>query len=245
MNSEIGGRAAANVLNAPFNKANYAALFNIIKLCPTPLEVLYRYLTSKGSYPYVLEVRTPIGILPLNLFHAHDLRTVNEVFFRHDYAAPADIKCVIDLGSNIGISAAYFLTRNTKVKCYLFEPLPANVEKLKLNLSRFEGRFELSQSAVSNHAGRVTFHTEPTGRYGTLLQPLEGAIDVDCQHINQVLEQVLAKQDVIDILKIDIEGLEESVIAAIDPQYLNKIKLLVYELPDKVVRKKPSASNAS
>jgi len=44
-----------------------------------------------------------------------------EIFCRLDYLAKTDIKVVVDIGSNIGISALYFLSRNKQAKCYLFE----------------------------------------------------------------------------------------------------------------------------
>ncbi len=45
--------------------------------------------------------------------------------------APRDISVVVDFGSNIGISALYFLTRNQDIKVYLFEPVPQNILRLK------------------------------------------------------------------------------------------------------------------
>ena len=38
-------------------------------------------------------------------------------------------RAVIDLGSNIGISALYFLTRNADCRVWLYEPVPRNVER--------------------------------------------------------------------------------------------------------------------
>ena len=44
----------------------------------------------------------------------------------------------VDFGSNIGISALYFLTRNPSVQVYLFEPVPSNIERLRENLKGYE-----------------------------------------------------------------------------------------------------------
>ncbi len=38
--------------------------------------------------------------------------TLVECFGKLDYLADEDISCVVDFGSNIGVSAGYFLTRN-------------------------------------------------------------------------------------------------------------------------------------
>jgi len=52
--------------------------------------------------------------------------TVNEIFCREDYYCNGSVNVVVDLGSNIGLSALYFLSRNDKAKVYLFEPDPKN-----------------------------------------------------------------------------------------------------------------------
>lgn len=40
------------------------------------------------------------------------MMTFNEIFLRMDYFLPEDARTVLDLGSNKGISALYFLTRH-------------------------------------------------------------------------------------------------------------------------------------
>ena len=73
-----------------------------------------------------VSVNTPVGMYDMTLYSCHDILTVNEIFCRNDYPASQDLRVVVDIGSNIGISAAYFLTRNNQVRCYLFEPDPKN-----------------------------------------------------------------------------------------------------------------------
>jgi FkbM family methyltransferase len=214
----------------------------LVKLCPNWPDVLFRYVTSAGGYPYVINIKTPIGLLSLQLHDAHDLRTVNEIFFRNDYPAPCNIGVVIDIGSNIGISGAYFMTRNKDCKCYLYEPLPSNIAKLKKNLEAFEGRFVLNECAVSTVSGMRPFYTEPTGRYGTLVKPLNGCIRVMVRNINGILAEVLSENPLIDLIKIDIEGLEEEVVNAIDKGFLYRIRLIVCEIADQVRVFEPAQS---
>ena len=68
--------------------------------------------------------------------------TVNEVFCRRDYPVPPGARSVVDIGSNIGLSALFFLTRDESCRCWLYEPVPANVERLRANLRAFADRFE-------------------------------------------------------------------------------------------------------
>lgn len=64
---------------------------------------------------------------------------------------------IIDVGSNIGVSALYVLTRNAESRCYLFEPDPQNIPRLHHNLGAFESRCTVSYDAVAERSGVVEF----------------------------------------------------------------------------------------
>ena len=130
----LGNRRLNQVLKAFVGWQHYIALVNMYRHYPEPRDNVLRYLTGSGHYPYSIKVKTPAGMNRPTLYSHHDLLTVNEIFCRLDYFASDDIKTIVDLGSNIGISALYFLTRNTASQCYLYEPDPRNVEKLRKNL---------------------------------------------------------------------------------------------------------------
>ena len=188
-----------------------------------------KYLFGHGTYPCQIKVKTPIGIIFITAFNSHDLLTINEIFFRKDYLVRQDIEVVADIGSNIGISALYFLTQNPRVKCYLFEPNPSNVEKLKQNLKGFEDRYVLQTYAVSDVSGTFDFGIESTGRYGSLEQHLGQTIKVDCKDINSVLQLIINREKKIDLLKIDTEGSEIKTLRAINEEYLKDIKMICSE----------------
>lgn len=156
--------------------------------------------------------------------------TVNEIFCRHDYPAdPGDVVCV-DFGSNIGISAAWFLSRSPLCRAYLFEPYPPNVTHLKENLVRFEGRYSLQPVAVGLLDGEVEFGFEQTGRYGGIGLIHHGqTMRVPCVDSNRVLEDVLSRHAEIDILKIDIEALEREVVERIPAAFARRIRKIYVE----------------
>ena len=156
--------------------------------------------------------------------------TVVECFGKLDYPAKKDISCVVDFGSNIGISALYFLTRNTQLKVYLFEPLSQNIEKLKRNLNGFENRYELDPVAVGLKNGTSSFGCEPTGRYGGLnKREMRNQVEVQVKNANEVVQDILNKKGTIDILKIDVEGLEEDIINNLESHLLKKIDRIFAE----------------
>ena len=196
---------------------------------PAFADVLKRYLFGGGDYPYACRVRTPMGIVaPLTYTH-HDIFTVQEVFGREDYRAGRDLRVAVDIGSNIGISALYFLTRNGEARCYLYEPVPRNVERLRSNLTAYEDRYDLQDIAVAADGGTVAFTVEPFGRYGGIGVIGDQHIDVTCRAIAEVLDEVLAHEDRIDLLKIDTEGAEAATVGAIRPDQLRHIDTICFE----------------
>lgn len=193
-------------------------------------DTLARYLSGKGEYPATVPIRTPAGLIRPKLYSYYDLLTLNEIFFREDYSAKRSDRVIVDIGSNIGISALYFLTQSPTSHCYLFEPDPRNVERLKENLGGFTERVTLSDSAVADQTGIVRFGLDVTsGRYGGINVDFGNFTTVQCLHINQVLSNVLTERPHIDILKIDTEGAEIPTVAAIDEMYLPKIRKIYIE----------------
>ncbi len=162
----LGGRRPSLVVREAFRRRNYLALWRMARVFPDTRDAAGRYLLGRGSYPARCRVRTPAGEVAPMLHSSHDMFTVNEVFCREDYAAGPGLRTVVDIGSNIGISALYFLTRDTACRCFLYEPVPRNVERLRKNLAGFEDRFELTEAAVAATAGKAGFGVENTGRYG-------------------------------------------------------------------------------
>jgi FkbM family methyltransferase len=225
----LGDRSLSFVLRQTLELDNYRAVYRQRRVIAAPPDFLARYLLGHGEYPIRCEMRTPTGPVAATAYSQHDVITVNEIFCRLDYELPAGATRVIDIGSNIGISALYFLTRAPEVFCHLFEPDPRNLERLRANLAPFEGRFAVTAAAVADRSGRARFGREPSGRYGGLDLQLAGEIEVDCLHINDVLRDALADGGEIDLLKIDTEGMENRTVQAIDRDLLERIHVICFE----------------
>jgi FkbM family methyltransferase len=188
-----------------------------------------RYFFDRGVYPYDIQVSTSAGKLQVQLYIYHDILTVDEIFCRNDCPFDFDLRVVVDLGSNIGTSALYFMSHNSKSRCYLFEPDPKNIKKLHQQLASFKGRYDLGECAVSNSYGVVPFGVEDTGRYGGMGFDTGKSITVACRDINCVLEDAIEKEGFINILKIDTEGVEIATVKAINHQYLSHISHIYIE----------------
>jgi FkbM family methyltransferase len=225
----FGNRPLGTVAKAPFQINHYRALKNSFLVYQHPLDGLLRYFFAAGRYPVALPIRTPLGMVRPMLYSHHDMLTVSEIFCREDYRCGKDVRTVVDFGSNIGLSALYFLTRNRRSFAYLFEPLPRNGEKLHENLRAFEGRYEFHPVAVALSDGEAEFGFEETGRYGGVGLKREGVMRVPCREVGRVLCAILEERREIDVLKIDIESLEEEILAAIPRNLLSRIKQIFVE----------------
>lgn len=221
----LGNRSWYLIKRNALRRENYAALWRMRRVCLEPHEVAWRYLSGRGTYPYRCGVRTPLGVVSPVVYSHDDLITVSEVFCRLDYQARPDIRVVVDLGSNIGISALYFLTLNPEVYCHLYEPVPQNVERLRENLAGYEDRYELHEQAVWDRDGVVEFGVEPTGRYGGIALRRSRTIDVKAVDVNRVLEPIPA----VDVLKVDTEGAELATVRAIRDDLLDRIGVIYLE----------------
>ena len=185
-------RKVGRVLKAPFQRAHYRALGNMFHTVHTPVSALLRYVLATGSYPWTITVRTPLGDRPIVLLSRHDLVTVVESFCRLDYGT-GDARIVVDLGTNIGVSALFFMTRRPDVHVYCYEPDSRNIPRLRATLAGLEDRYELTAAAVAVVGGRARFSQEPSGRYGSLIKLANesSSTEVDCIAIKDVLEGIL------------------------------------------------------
>lgn len=228
----LGGRPLGFVLRNATETRNYAALGNMVRRFPQPRDAAMRYLTGRGDYPVQMPVRTPRGTLRPTLWSPDDMITLNEMFCREDYRVRRPPPMVVDIGSNIGLSALYFLSRGHGVRCHLYEPVPRNVERLRQNLAGLEDAYEVEQTAVGDFAGEATFGLEDTGRYGGLGVDLPDTTTVPVVHIDTVLERALAVAATISVLKLDVEGHEDKLLAAARPDLLARVQTIYAEAFD-------------
>jgi FkbM family methyltransferase len=225
----LGDRPLGFIAREAVRPSNWVALARMPRRYRHPVDGARRYFTPGGTYPHRFEVRTPLGTVAPNLHSQHDMITVNEIFCREDYLVGDEAEVVVDVGSNIGISALYFLTRSERARVRLFEPVPRNAERLRENLAGFEGRWRLEQSAVADRDGEETFAIEPSGRYGGLGSRHAESITVPVRHIDGVLREVLEEEGRIDVLKLDTEGVEARTLAAASPELLARVGLILAE----------------
>ncbi len=221
-------RELTRVLGGIFKPQHYASLLRSHVYVDWKESFLKRYVLQRGTYPYVCRVRTPMGIVSLELHCPEDAFTVQEVFGLDCYRANHE-RVIVDFGANIGISAAYFLSRHPEARVHCFEPLHSNAAKLRHNLSPFAGRFTLAEVAVADFDGELSFLVEPTGRYSGIDNTRGEEQRVPCVNANRVLQEIIRTHGRIDLLKVDVEGAEAMFMPKLTPQILEKIGLIYLE----------------
>ncbi len=223
---KIGRRRLKGFGRRLLDASNYRAIPRFFRVHHHPLRVLFQDVFSLGAYPRATTIRTPVGQVGVQLFSPADLSTLNLVFCREDYCAPENTRVVVDVGSNIGLSSLFWLTRNDQSYVYCYEPSPVSYERLLANLQAFQGRFEARRTAVSDFNGSATLGIEDSGVNSSL--ELKSTTSVPCQvvHINEVLGPVIQRHGQIDVFKIDSEGHELRTLQAIEPEHWRHIRCI-------------------
>lgn len=157
------------------------------------------------------------------------------VFVYREYlrmGEPKNPGLIIDCGSNVGYSCAYFLTRFPKSYVIAVEPDVGNFDLLRANLAPYGDRCRLVNSAVwSKPAGLVfeesTLKESEQGR--RVRETREGEKPaMIATDIGQLLRE--SGFDRISILKIDIEGSEVEVFSSNCSEWISRVDHLLIEL---------------
>lgn len=223
-------RDLKRLLAAPLQRRHWRGAFRGLTVYSQPAEAFRRYVTNTGEYPWSPVLKTPLGPVRPTLTSYHDLLTVHEIFCRQDYGRAQDASVVVDIGANVGLATLFFLTRRADAHVYCFEPDPANIARLRGTLAGLEGRYELDERAVTpDQREQVSF--VPRGRYGHIAgDDHPDAVLLAAVGILEALGNILSHEPEIDLIKIDTEGSESTLLAAIqDSPFQERVRTIVYE----------------
>jgi FkbM family methyltransferase len=152
-----------------------------------------------------------------------DFWTFNEVLVDGLYAgilAAAPIRTVIDLGANIGFASLYLRAHAPEARILAVEPDAANVALLEHNLpdaTILQGAFWYVDGPVPFEAATPT-----TGAVA------ESATSVTVPGYTMASIVDRSGFDIVDVLKVDIEGAERHLFAG-DNSWLDRVRGLVLE----------------
>lgn len=225
--AKIGKRNIFEILKQIISSNILNIIKNFFLIHENPIRAMLNEFFSIGNYPKTLKLMNKYNI---KLYSFHDFSTFNLIFCREDYYKPKNIKIVIDIGSNIGISPLYWFINNPRCKIYSFEPSSKNYKRQKLNIKNFQKNVFLKKVGVSDTNKIIKLYISKSGvNDSTKKIPNAKYEIIKLININDLLKKIILKSKRVDVLKIDVEGLEEKILKSIRKSYFSKIKVINIE----------------
>lgn len=198
-----------------YNRFNWVAAFRACWVFSDPLPVFIGLLRQRP--PMTVRIRTPIGQIKLKLRNFESLKTLFSIFCRQDYLVSGKTPSLfLDIGANIGLASAYFLSRNVDNIVHCFEPDLANLAYLRENLAAFGGRATISDHAIHVTSGAIVLYRSPDGKHSSL-HHTERAL-IPQQTITHKFADILAEIALVGLpttIKLDVEGTEGDLVQSV------------------------------
>lgn len=158
-----------------------------------------------------------------------DFIHLGSLFVRREYLTGSKPARILDLGGNIGAAAIYFHCCYPDAEIVSVEPLPANVEMLKMNWEANGIKGRILQAAVAHEAGEAQFYVGDVDCSSLIARPgiEKQSITVKLVTIPDIMQQM--GWDEIDLMKIDIEGGEVPLFRA-SAGWAPKVAVMIGEL---------------
>lgn len=146
---------------------------------------------------------------------------------------------ILDCGANIGLASLFFRRAYPAARITAFEADPALFAILDANLkTNGAGAVETRHAALWTSTGTLTFQCE--GSDSGMISTLPGAVEGRAMTVPSLRLRDVLDEGPVDLLKLDIEGAEDVVLADCEP-VLRNVKALVMDLHefDPAVRQAP------
>lgn len=222
------------------------AIFKTVR----PIVHLMRRMANPGIPPDLMISKAAYRGRKFSFLHRRwnttDLLAIDQCFKQQQYDIPAGVHgtqmenfyqeiissgrqpLIIDCGSNIGASVAWFSARYPQAHIVAIEPAPDNFNLLRSNSSGLD--VDLRQAGISDQDGQAYLRwIGNTMGYRTNSDHV--GIEIDMISIPTLLAAKPESRYSPFILKIDIEGAEKTLFKG-DASAFNRFPLIVLELHD-------------
>lgn len=188
----------------------------------------------KISRPLCRKVRPRFLSHPVNLRAcSSDFFVFRQIMIENEYLplASQKVTTLIDLGANIGLSSAWFLSHFPNSKSFAVEADSSNYGACVENLAPYGDRARVLLGAAWSTRGPLALHRWSSG-IDTTVEPIgpdnEPQESVQGYDIATLIEMSGFEQ--VDILKIDIEEAEAAVFSADISSWAGRVRNLCIEL---------------
>jgi len=168
-----------------------------------------------------------------------DFDIVHEVLIEHSYGFGFENEdyIVIDIGMNVAIASLYFAKQSHVKKVYGFEAFPDTYEQaaanIALNQPGIGDKIEAVNFALSDENGRklVAVSAEETGWRNIFSKDKNRRqMEIVCRDAGEVVSGILNQHKEKIVLKVDTEGAEFPIFAALDRAgWFGKIDVIMME----------------
>lgn len=189
------------------------------------------------------EIRPKCSEYPvsLRLRGASDIFVFEQIFLSEQYSCVRDlkdVKTILDLGANTGLSGAYFLSCFPQARLFAVEPDPEIAALCRTNLAPFGGRAAVFTGAVwsRNTTLRLAKGEFRDGREWATQVVEDGVPDkggaprVQAWTVPELLQ--MCRIENLDLMKVDIERAELEVFDETARQWLPQVRNICIELHD-------------
>ena len=173
-------------------------------------------------------------MIPENLTlrpNTKDKESVQQIFVQEQYAplkGIENVKLIVDCGAYIGLASYYLATEYPKAEIIALEPDKLSYEQALTNISEHPSRTKITVYNLAVWPYPTAVYLERCER--SWATQVTEATNKD-KTFAITLNQIQSMYDVIDILKVDIEGSEKYVFAE-NTQWLNYTRNIAIELHD-------------
>lgn len=144
-----------------------------------------------------------------------------------------DPKVIFDIGGNIGCAAVFFAKMYPNAKIFSFEPILSNFDILSKNISGYEN-IKAFNLALGESDGTMDLIESPDEQnFGGFSMYQRGATEccqkttVQSRHIGSFMNDMNV---VPDLIKVDTEGAEYTIITSIPDTLLQRVQYIIGEL---------------
>ena len=207
-----------------------------------------RSLNHRGLVPF-----KSVSVHPAPLEHAVSIRmgnssdvdTFDQTFERGELKFAEALRAkrprlVLDLGANVGYASAFLLSLFPEAFVLALEPDPRNVARCRANLAPSRVRAIVIEGAVWSRFGRLVLSrgTFGDGRdWATEVREARPAEQADVTAYDVPALLALCPVEMVDLLKIDIEGSEAALFSSNVDKWIDRVRNICIELHGEQCRK--------